>query len=102
MNKHNQIIVCIKNQYSNIIYIYIYNTFNHIQIRNISINHLWKETYERAKGLRSYIEDHIESQSMALIHFDPDNIFKRMNFRFIDESKDDTEPNVPGDSEAAS
>ncbi len=64
-------------------------------IKNISITTLWKEDYEKTKAISSYTEDHVESQSLALVQFNPANILKRMNFRFAEDEEEgkNTEPN---------
>lgn len=51
-------------------------------IKNISVTPLWKENYERTKAISSFTEDHVETQSLALVHYNPAYIIKRMNFRY--------------------
>ncbi|MBN2591122.1 MAG: hypothetical protein JXA96_14745 [Sedimentisphaerales bacterium] len=60
-------------------------------IKNISLNHLWKENYERAKSYLAYKKDLSESQSLALDQFNPANILKRMNFRFANDTEESSE-----------
>ena len=71
-------------------------------IRNISIKRLWKEDFEKMKATRLFREDYVQSQSLAVIHFNPENILKRMNFRFIRTQEDTADANTPTESEAAS
>jgi hypothetical protein len=64
-------------------------------IKSISVNPLWKENYERMKAMNSYRDEHFKSQSLAFEHFNPENIFKRMNFKYIEDSETEekAEPN---------
>ncbi len=64
-------------------------------IKNISVKPLWKEDYEKLKAIATFSEDHVETQSLALVQFNPQNIIKRMNFKFTDASMEKTieEPN---------
>ncbi|MHC4559022.1 MAG: hypothetical protein ACYS80_17160 [Planctomycetota bacterium] len=71
-------------------------------IKNISIKRLWKEDYERIKSMRLYREDHVQSQSLAVVHFNPENIFKRMNFRPAEADEEPADTTTPAESEAAS
>jgi len=69
-------------------------------VKSISINRLWKEDYEQMKAMRLYREDHVQSQSLAPVHFNPENILKRTNFKLV--RAEPTDSNPPGQSEAAS
>jgi len=71
-------------------------------IKNISVKRLWKEDFEKMKAARLYREDYIQSQSLAIIHFNPENILKRMNFRFTRTEEEPADANTPAESEAAS
>ena len=51
-------------------------------LKSISVKRLNKEEYEKAKALRVYKEDVVQSQSLAAVHFSPENILKRTNFRW--------------------
>ena len=50
-------------------------------IKNISINRLYQEDYEKMKVTLLFREEYIQSQSLAAVHFNPENILKRMNYR---------------------
>ena len=70
-------------------------------IKNTSINRLTLQEYEEIKARGLQREDYIQSESLAPIHFNPQNILKRMKFRAAgtdEEQQNDT----PGESEAAS
>ena len=55
-------------------------------VKDISVKPLWKEDYEKLKAVSSFTEDHVESQSLALVQYNPWNIIHRMNFRFAEAS----------------
>jgi hypothetical protein len=50
-------------------------------IKNLSVKRLSLEDYEKIKGMKLQTEDYIQSESMAVVHLNPENILKRMNFR---------------------
>ncbi len=66
-------------------------------IKNISVKHLTHPEYEKIKALRLYKEDRIQTQSMAAVHFNPENILKRMNFRWA--NRDESRPLPQGRDE---
>ncbi|MFH1715976.1 MAG: hypothetical protein ABIF19_01375 [Planctomycetota bacterium] len=68
-------------------------------VKSISVSRLWKEDYEKTKAMRLYREDHVQSQSMAPVHFNPENILKRTNFKLVRTTP--TDSNTPAESEAA-
>jgi len=70
-------------------------------IKNIKIKRIWKEDYDTIKAMRLYTEDKVESQSLAAVHFNPENILKRMKFRLV-KAKESTDTNTPTGSEEAS
>jgi len=71
-------------------------------IKDISINRFDQMEYERVKVPRLYREDYIQAQSMAAVHFNPENILKRMNFRLVVEDEEPADVNAPAESEEAS
>jgi len=56
-------------------------------VKNISVKRLWKQEYEKLKAMRLYREDNAQSQSLAAVHFNPENILKRMRFRVAKEEE---------------
>ncbi len=67
-------------------------------IKNISRKLTSREEYEREKIISAYREDTGQSQSLAVIHFTPENIIKRMKFRWAgakqsDDKQATAEPN---------
>ena len=71
-------------------------------IKNVSVKRLSKEDFEKMKATRIFREDYIQSQSLAVIHFNPENILKRMNFKAAKSEEETADPNKPAESEAAS
>jgi len=67
-------------------------------IKNISVKHLWKEEYEKIKAMRLFREDYIQSQNMAVVHFNPENILKRMKFRAVEADQAPAQANTPAES----
>jgi len=70
-------------------------------IKNISVKKLWKEDFDRIKPTRFRREDIIQFQSLAPVHFNPENILKRMKFRFAEADDRATDANAPPEPEAA-
>jgi hypothetical protein len=54
-------------------------------LRNLSIQRLTQPQFESIRPMLLSREEHAESQSMAAVHLDPDNILKRMGFRFAEQ-----------------
>jgi len=71
-------------------------------IKNVSVKRLFKEDFDKMKATRLFREDYIQSQSLAVIHFNPENILKRMNFKPAKSEEETADPNKPAESEAAS
>jgi hypothetical protein len=71
-------------------------------IKNISVKRLSQEEYQKIKAMRLAREDDIQAQSLAVIHFSPENILKRMKFRPARVPKEPADANAPAGSEAAS
>ncbi len=70
-------------------------------LKDISIRRVDEEQYSRAKAMRAYKEDFVQSQSLAVVHFNPENIIKRTNFRLA-EQQAPADANVPAKSQGAS
>ena len=71
-------------------------------LKNISVKRLAQEEYEKLKAMRLYREDHIQSQSLTVVHFNPENILKRMDFRPARQDEEPEDADAPAESEAAS
>jgi hypothetical protein len=66
-------------------------------IRNISINRLYRDDYQKVKAQESLRQEYFEAQNLTVIHFNPDNILKRMNFSAIGASEQPVDANAPGE-----
>ncbi len=62
-------------------------------LKSISVKRLGQGEYEQIKATQAYREELIESQSLAVVHFNPDNILRRMDFRLAAE--DANQVNIP-------
>ncbi len=71
-------------------------------LKNISVKRLEQEQYETIKAIQIYREEHIQSQSLAAVHFNPENISKRMSFRWLREEETVADANTPEEAEGAS
>ena len=71
-------------------------------IKEIRIRRVMREEYEQLKPLKVYSEEHIQSQSLAAVHFNPENILKRLGFRWAAEVRQAAEPNEPAEDEGTS
>ncbi|MHC4270686.1 MAG: hypothetical protein ACYST2_00055 [Planctomycetota bacterium] len=71
-------------------------------IRNITINRFYQEDYQQFKAQESYREDFFESQNLAVIHFNPDNVLKRMNFKAVLKTEQVEDVNAPSESSGRS
>ena len=65
-------------------------------IKDISVKRLNQEEFERIKATQLARQEHIQSQSLAAVHFNPENILKRMNFR--PAQRDREQPDVESSS----
>jgi len=73
-------------------------------IKDISIKRLWKEAYEQNKPTQVFKAEHIQTQSLMAVHFNPNNILKRLDFRSVGAekaTKETADANTPAESEAA-
>jgi len=71
-------------------------------INNIRVRRVVREEYEQLKPIQVYREEYIQFQSLAAVHFNPANILKRTNFRWVEEKKRAADANAPPESEEAS
>ncbi len=77
-------------------------------IKSVSIKRLTLEEFQKIKAERLESEGDIQSQSLVVVHFNPENILKRMNLKLVEAdegqlgTKTPTEDaNVPMESEAS-
>ena len=71
-------------------------------INDIRVRRVVREEYEQLKPIQVYREEYIQFQSLAAVHFNPANILKRTNFRWVEEKKRAADANAPPESEEAS
>ena len=71
-------------------------------LKNLSVNRLYQQEYEQIKALQFYKQDIAQSQALAVVYFNPENILKRMNFRWVKQDKEPADANAPAKSEGAS
>jgi hypothetical protein len=64
-------------------------------LKNISVKRLGQEQYDRIKAAQVYREEFIQSQSLAPVHLNPENILKRMSFKLADENEESADVNAP-------
>jgi hypothetical protein len=60
-------------------------------LKSVSVKRLTLQQYEKMKGTMLQQEDYTQSQSLAVVHFNPANILKRMNFSLTQESSQATD-----------
>jgi hypothetical protein len=70
-------------------------------LKSLSVNRLWREDYEKIKARRLLREDYTQGQSLTAVHFSPENILKRMNFREVGKDKKSPEAGAPPEPEPA-
>jgi hypothetical protein len=68
-------------------------------LKNLTVNHLYQEDFEKIKARRLFREDYAQAQSLVAVHFNPENILKRMNFRRVSEDENE-DREKPADSNA--
>ena len=59
-------------------------------LKDVSVSRLSQQEYEKTKAEMIVRETQIAAQSYAIVHFTPDNILSRMNFRWKPTDKDNT------------
>ncbi len=56
--------------------------------KNITIHRLYEEQFDRIKALSAIEWEYRDAQSLAAVHYNPENIVSRMNFSVIKEQQD--------------
>ena len=64
-------------------------------LKHVSIKRLDQSQYEKIKAGYAYKEAFIQYQSLAAVHFNPENILKRMNFSRIVKTEERPDTNTP-------
>ena len=68
-------------------------------IKSISVRRVYQDEYERTKAARAFEAEAIRAQSLAALHFRPENISGRMKYRWAEEAKEASDANAPQESE---
>ena len=71
-------------------------------IKSVSVNRLWKEDYDESKVSRLFDEEYVRSQSLAAVHFNPENILKRLKVEWALDDEEPADANASEESEAGS
>ncbi len=66
-------------------------------LKSLSVKCLDRQQYDKIKAAQDYQEDLIQSQSLAVVLFNPENILKRMKFRLVEEDKEQADINTPAE-----
>ncbi len=77
-------------------------TLSFFCIKSLALKRLWREDFERLRPLRFYRQAVVRLQSLAPVHFKPDNILERLRFRPAEPKEKAGDANAPPDSEASS
>ncbi|MHC4666144.1 MAG: hypothetical protein ACYS9T_09345, partial [Planctomycetota bacterium] len=67
-------------------------------LKKISVRRIYRGEYEQAKAMQGYREDFVQAQSITPVHFNPDNIVDRMNFRWVKQKSQTADANAPSGS----
>ena len=60
-------------------------------LKNVSIRRLDQQQFQRMKTGLLTQEDRVESQSLSVVHFNPENILKRTNLTFVQQAEAEEE-----------
>ncbi len=71
-------------------------------LKNLSVERLDREQFQRMKGMLLRQEDYSQAQSLAVVHLNPENILKRMNFRPARQADEPAEAETGPPAEDAS
>ena len=71
----------------------------YLAVKSVTLNRLVNEAFEANKAYRGYMQDFIESQTLAPVFLNPENILKRMDYRRVieDEVSDTNETAESGE-----
>lgn len=68
-------------------------------VKDISVKRLDRARYDQLKAIRVYREEFIQSQSLAAVHFNPENILMRTAFRWASKERQAVDPNTQPEPE---
>lgn len=64
-------------------------------IKNLAVRRVNQDEYDRFKSPMAYREDIVRSQSLAAVHFNPENILTRMKFLSAEQEPEEADVNEP-------
>jgi hypothetical protein len=67
-------------------------------LKSLSVDRLNQEEFRKMKSMLVRREDYSQAQSLAVVHLNPENILKRMNFRPADRPTEDAAEKEPEDA----
>jgi len=71
-------------------------------IKNISVKRLEENQFNAMKASLAMREEGADLQNLSAVYFNPDNILKRNNFRYVESEQIEPEPNSPAEAERKS
>jgi hypothetical protein len=77
-------------------------TMSYYCLKSLTIHQLYQEQFDKAKAMVTINDDFVGSQAFAAVHYNPENILKRMNFSIIKEPQDATRPGAANEPNAPS
>jgi hypothetical protein len=70
-------------------------------LKSLSVERLTREDFQRMKAMVVRQEEHNQIQNMAVVHLNPENILKRMNFQFVKAANEPAAQNGQKPEESA-
>ncbi|MGE5295652.1 MAG: hypothetical protein ACM3VT_12550 [Solirubrobacterales bacterium] len=70
-------------------------------IKSLKLTPLYQEQFQKMKGMVTAREEYGQSQSLAVVHLNPENIIKRMNFRWAKPAVESTKDEAKKESKDA-
>lgn len=70
-------------------------------VKELSIDRIYEDEYLAGKPIWAYSLESREQQNLIAVHFQPDNIVKRMHFRLVEKTEAADEPNEPPQEKVA-
>ncbi|MHC4113788.1 MAG: hypothetical protein ACYSSL_00465 [Planctomycetota bacterium] len=64
-------------------------------IKNLTVERVNQAEYDRFKAPQAFREDIVRSQSLAAVHFNPENILTRMKFLSAEQEQEEADVNEP-------
>jgi hypothetical protein len=71
-------------------------------VKNLTVQPLYQEQFQKMKGMVIGREEYGQTQSLAVVHLNPANILKRMNFQWAKPVDEPAKDKVKKESKGAS